>query len=105
MRDSMILESVGLSRKAFDMEYMITAIVMSGMLKAASTLERVLRSAVMLITREQHLRDHLLSLLGTGQSGRAPPSRCTIIRHRLTVHMGWRSWEQAVNDRVLQAAG
>ena len=83
LRNTMFLDEVTRSRRAYNHELLIESVILSGMLRnCTDTTEVVLRAAEIIIP-EPRIRQHFTTLVK--QHGIPAPS--TLLRHRLTMHM------------------
>ena len=75
-----------MGQKAYSMESMINAVLMSGFLRDAKDAMLVLRCALQVCVPEPSVREYLLQLLSQTKT---LMSAASMYRHRLTVHMGY----------------
>lgn len=101
-RDSFVSSTVMKNQKAFRMSFMVVALVAAGFLKNTSSLNDALRVAVHACVKEPNLRDLLLSELD--REARAIPSSSTVLRHKLSLHMGHCRWVSELTEAMVSDA-
>ena len=80
-----------MSRQSLEVEYVVNAVCLAGLLRSADVFGDVLRLSLELSVPEPNLRKHLLGLL---KIKRQHASSTTLRRHKLTLHMSWCRFQQ-----------
>ena len=79
-------------------ETMVNAVVLSGVLKDAQNTKASVERCILLVAPEERYRKYLLELL----QSRTVPSRTAILRHRLTLHIGWCQYNAAMTEEMIK---
>ena len=87
------------SNFTYDMEFLMSCLIMSGFLRNVAMLGDALRFAVLVGIQDPSLRAHVLNML---TQKHAIPSTTTLRRHQLTAHMGFCLWEQQRHGELLK---
>jgi hypothetical protein len=86
MRNDFMTNAVVKSKRAFQLRELITAVIMSGLLRDGGDLSEICIMSLELTVPEIGLRKFFKDLLQTKGS---LPSRSTLYRHRFALHMAW----------------
>ena len=86
-------------QKAFDMQILVRALMMAGTLRNMSSISLAVKYAATCAIQDPALLKHVLSDL---QRPKALPSKSTVYRHQLTIHMGYCLLEQDLTKRMLE---
>ena len=81
------------------MEFLLTCLMAAGYLRDSCELVEAVRTAIFIAAPEKHLQSYLLQHLNT--QVRAVPSKSTLQRHRLTVHLGFCAWVAELTEAML----
>lgn len=98
-RDIALRQRLLQTQFAFDLEFLVSCLVLAGFLRNMAAFSEALRFAICVGVYDVALRNHILSDL---RVPRAVPSTTTLRRHRLTVHMGFCLWEQQHHEALVQ---
>lgn len=102
LRDSMLRHQYGMSQRIYDLGHMIHCMLLSGLLSHRDCLYHALAGSIKAMIKEEQVQNYYLSLMSTGC---AVPSQSVLYRHRLTMHLAYCCWAQAVLDEMLQSGG
>jgi hypothetical protein len=98
----MLLAAARLCRNAYEMDFLVSCLLESSLLRNVTKLGEAVERAISIATRDPVIRDHLLHEV---RKYHAIPSATTIRRHHLTLHMiAWRSrsrWLRLKKARAL----
>jgi hypothetical protein len=85
-RIHMLLAAARLCRSAYEMDFLVSCLLESSLLRNVSKLGEAVERAISIATRDPVIRDHLLHEV---RKYHAIPSATTIRRHHLTLHMAF----------------
>jgi hypothetical protein len=88
--------------KLFDVEVLIHSVVASGLIRDISNFREVLVHAIYVITKNKALQKHLIKILDKPNT---VPSPTTLLRHRLTLHMGYCRLLADISEAILSSKG
>ena len=102
LREHLIMQRMRLTRKMFDMVQLVECVQASALTRGAAGLREVLEAAVRIVVRDKALVSHFLKALA---EPKAVPSITTLVRHRLTVHIGFVCWQRELHQALLDRPG
>ena len=100
LRDNMLLDSARLSRMMYDMTHVLECVMLAADLKSADRLPEVLLRCLRLAVSDPAARSFYERML---EESRPAPSKRTLLRHRLTVHVGYLRVRALLLDRLFDA--
>jgi hypothetical protein len=99
-RDHFLLHQARLTARAYQLDVLVTTVLMSGLLREAGDMGAVLDHAIDVVIPEPKLREYLKGLHKTDHR---TLGRSAIHRHRLTLHMAFCLHLQDAHEIMLQA--
>jgi len=101
-RDSIFLTRVRCDERAHMMETLIMAVLASSNMRSADGLKDTIERRIRLVIQDAELLAHYLQLL---LSTRIVPSPSSVIRHRLTLQIGFQRWQADIRADLLTKPG
>jgi hypothetical protein len=96
-RDQYVADAARMSNRAFHMDYLISCMLYTGYLKCSAQARESLEYAIRISVPDSHLCDFLIARL---YEPHAIPTKSTLQRHRLTIHLGMCRWLQDLNAEL-----
>jgi hypothetical protein len=102
LRDTMLRERFGLSRRVQSIRHMIHAMVVSGLLRKRDCMKVVLLHSIRMMVKEKAVQEYYVDML---HKDLGVPSTSTLYWHRLTIHMATCLVSQFESADQWQASG
>eukprot|EP00969_Alexandrium_andersonii_P073675 3249314-Alexandrium_andersonii.AAC.1 len=84
----------------YTMEHLVKCVTLSGVLRGAADLRDAMTMAISAALPPAFAQPFLRGLADES----AVPSRASVLRHRLTLHLGWLRWSQALLSDLLSSS-
>jgi len=101
-RDEAALDSLCCSRRVYSIERIVETVMGASLLRNAGDFQEVLERALAAFIRDPAIRDRMLQIVAAKHT---VPSKTTLTRHRLTLHMSFCSWQAEMHDTMLATGG
>ena len=102
VRDNLIRQQLGQAKACFQMAFLIDCVILSGLIRGSSSLRDIVETSLRIAIRDERLISHFREQLA---APRALPSRPTLERHRVTLHIGLALHQQQRNAEADAAGG
>ena len=102
VRDNMIRQQLGQTKSCFQMAFLLDCVILSGLVRGSSSLRDIVETSLRIAIRDESVVSHFREQLA---APRALPSRPTMERHRVTLHIGLALLQQQRNAAADAAGG
>ena len=89
-------------KRFFDLEFLLRCVQASSLTRSAADLAPCIQACIRIACPDTAIQQHLLSMI-TAQT--SIPSVSSLVRHRLTMHMGFCMWQQELRETLLEQPG
>jgi hypothetical protein len=91
IRKDLLAQQFSSKQRCFSIEFLLNCVCLSGLLKRAEYTQQVILRALKIAVPDKGQLQHLESVIN---NSRLIPSAATLVRNRLTVHLGYCVWKQ-----------
>ena len=102
LRAKMVTDLAVIPKSAYKMEYLLKCLLFSGYIKDVADTTSALLAALPVLISDAGMRSHFEAMIRTPFK---IPSRQTLYRHRLTLHLGYCSLQAQLNSNMLRVPG